>query len=342
MDDRCRHFLEETALEIRKDVVRMISLARSEQSALALSLVDVLVYLYWKVLRTFPTDPGNPLRDRFVLSDGLGGPALYVVLAAKGFFSRDELWSFSRLGAVLQGMPFPGRTPGVDAPGGPPGQGLGIALGMVMALGKRRCDGAFSASGMSGEETASYVPAVFCCMNLEELREGCVWDAARVAARDDALGGLRVVVNCPGWNGKTEPCRDEEMERLASRFRDLGWKAAVGDGHDFASVEEGFAALSTPERKDGTAVSSVRGASCGVPGVLFLRTRYGKGVSAEENRDVASEGRPVFSRPRLDSALRELERRGGGSGTTPQEESASEDASFRTDVFHSSGKEEFL
>jgi transketolase len=213
---------------------------------------------------------------------------------------------------------------------------------MVMALGKRRRGGAFSASGMSGEETASCVPAVFCCMNLEELREGCVWDAARVAVRDDALGGFRVLVNSPGWNGKTETCRDEEMERFASRFRDLGWKATVGDGHDFASLEEGFAALSAPERKDGTAVSSEQGEPCGVPGVLFLRTRYGKGVSTEENRNAASEERPFFSRPRLDSALRELERRGGGGTPASPEESAPEDASFRRDIFNSSGKEEFL
>jgi transketolase len=333
MDDRCRHFLEETALEIRKDVVRMVSLARSDRSALALSLVDVLVYLYWKVLRTFPADPGNPLRDRFILSDGLGGPALYAVLAAKGFFSREELWSFSRLGAILQGVPALGRTPGVDAPGGPPGQGLGIALGMVMALGMRRCDGAFSASGMSEEERASRAPTVFCCMNLEELREGCVWDAARVAVRNDVLGSLRVIVNCPGWNGETEPCRDEEMERLVSRFRGLDWKVAVGDGHDFDSLEDGFAALAASEGKD---------APRGVPGVLFLRTRYGKGVSAEENRDAALEERPVFSRPRLDSALRELERRGGGGATAPQVASPQEDGAFRTDMLTSSEKEGFL
>jgi hypothetical protein len=97
-----------------------------------------------------------------------------------------------------------------------------------------------------------------------------------------------------GWNGKTEPCRDEEMERLASRFRDLGWEMPLSEiGHDFASVEgdlRRFPLAGT--RKDGTAVFSFLfffGARCILrrSGVLFLRTRYGKGVSAEENRDVA-------------------------------------------------------
>lgn len=128
------HDLAELASAVRRDIVRMIGVARSGHLASSLSIVDILVWLYWEVLSLRPEEPAWEDRDRFVLGKGHGCPALYSVLANRNFFPREELWSYRRLGAMLQGFPEVRRTPGVDAPGGSLGQGLGLANGISLAL----------------------------------------------------------------------------------------------------------------------------------------------------------------------------------------------------------------
>ena len=128
-----RRELERIALEVRKDIVRMTGVSRSGHLDSSLSVVDILVFLYWKVLRIRPDEPLWPERDRLVFSKDHACPALYSVLARRGFFERDELWNFRRLGAMLQGRPEHARTPGVDAPGGSRGMAIGIANGLLLS-----------------------------------------------------------------------------------------------------------------------------------------------------------------------------------------------------------------
>ena len=266
-------FLAEKASEIRRDVVRMIGLARSGRLASSLSIVDILAWLYWDVLSIDPADPWFESRDRFVLSKGRGAPALYATLANRKFFERDELWSYRRLGAMLQGYPQALRIPGVDAPGGGSfGMGLGIANGLAIALrrGRSPC-------------------RVFCLAGEEELQEGAFWEAV-IAASRFCLDSICLVID--RYRTKEEagiPSASDEA--FCEKIRSFGWTAEACDGHDFSSLEGALRLL---------------GQGAGRPKCLLARTRLGKGVSFLEG-DSSGESE-VLDRERVDKALRELEK----------------------------------
>jgi len=122
------------ALEVRKDVLRMISIADSGHLGSSFSCVDILVYLYFHLMKVNPAEPDWMERDRFVLSKGHACPSLYAVLARKGYLEREELWNYRKLGSLLQGHPLYINTLGIDAPSGSLGMGAGISCGMAMAL----------------------------------------------------------------------------------------------------------------------------------------------------------------------------------------------------------------
>jgi transketolase len=219
MNDAKRDELERIALEVRKDVVRMAGVAKSHGGlSSALTIVDILVYLYWGHMNIFPQERNNPHRDRLVLSSGFAAPALYACLSKLGFFERNELWSYRRLGGMLQGYPDI-RTPGVDAPGGT--SGLGIALGLALSV---RMD----ASGGN----------VYCIMDREELRGGTAWESIEAAAANPP--GNLVMIAEPGC--QREKDGPDETEALAKRLDAFGWQVNVAEGHDMGSIERAFQA----------------------------------------------------------------------------------------------------
>jgi transketolase len=262
------------ALEVRKDLIRMVGLARSGRISSSLSLVDLLVYLYEEVLRVSPKDPAWGDRDRLVLGKGLGAPSLYAVLARKGYFDREELWHYRRLGALLQAYPEIHRTPGVDAPGGALGTGLGIAGGIALAL---RLDGRAARS--------------FCVLGDGEVQEGAIWEAAlSVSVRK--LSNLVVLVDVNGTG--TGPWAEvKRVEPLADKFAAFGFRVYRAEGHDFESLEEAFSGAG----REGEG-----------PAAILARTRSGRGVSFLES-GVRPEADPL-SREEIDQALQELEESG--------------------------------
>jgi transketolase len=253
----------------------MIGVARSGHLASSLSIVDLLVWLYWEVLSLRTDEPSWEDRDRFVLGKGHGCPALYAVLANRSFFPREELWSYRRLGAMLQGFPEVRRTPGVDAPGGSLGQGLGLANGLALALRDR-----------------ASVPSVFCLVGDGELQEGAFWESAMTSAHF-SLDSLLLLVDRDGrqMEGATEDIMS--LEPVRDKFLAFGWAVEECDGHDFASMREARARL---------------GSRRGKPGCIVANTVLGKGVSFLENDP--SGGRMVLGRDSMDKALRELEKGG--------------------------------
>jgi transketolase len=267
--------LAEQACAVRRDVVRMIGVARSGHLASSLSIVDLLVWLYWEVLSLRADEPSWEERDRFVLGKGHGCPALYAVLANRSFFPREELWSYRRLGAMLQGFPEVRRTPGVDAPGGSLGQGLGLANGLALALRER-----------------TPARSVYCLVGDGELQEGVFWESAMTSAHF-SLDNLLLLVDRDGrqMEGATEDIMS--LEPLRDKFLAFGWAVEECDGHDFASMREALARL---------------GARRGTPGCIVAKTVLGKGVSFLENDP--SGGRMVLGRDFMDKALRELEKGG--------------------------------
>lgn len=265
--------LADKASAVRRDVVRMVSLARSGCLAESLSLVDILVWLYWEVLSVRTEDPTWEGRDRVVLGKGVGSPALYATLANRSFFTREELWSYRRLGAMLQGYPEVRRTPGVDAPGGSPGQGLGLANGMALAMEEKKSSS-----------------RVFCIVGGEELQEGVFWESAMTSAHF-ALDNLLLILyqNGSGFNDIGYNSLSTGEDRLFA----FGWAVEACDGHDLSSLREGWSRLMK---------------RTGKPRCLMARTKAGKGISFLEAG--SSEDGRGFGRDFLDRALRELEKGG--------------------------------
>lgn len=271
--------LQSLALNIRKDVVRMIGVAHSGRLDSSLSVVDILTYLYWKELEVFPKEPFNEARDRFVLSKALGAPALYATLAHRGFFPREELWNYGRLGAMLQSAPQIKRTPGVDAPGGSLGMGLGIAGGMALGL------------RMKGSACR-----VFCLLGDGEIQEGVVWESI-LSISTRKLDQVIAIVDADDYRdaGPLSPVKNIEM--LREKFESFGWEVHDTDGHSFPALERTFSSLERGNEK---------------PKVILARTRSGKGISfvekMQESRDEPMEG-DSLSGDDIERALAELEER---------------------------------
>ena len=120
--------LQATARRLRRNIIRMITLAGSGHPGGSLSAIDVITYLYFHRMRLDPQNPRWEERDRFILSKGHCAPALYVALAERGYFPESELWTLRDIGSILQGHPDMRKTPGVDMTTGSLGQGLSCAL----------------------------------------------------------------------------------------------------------------------------------------------------------------------------------------------------------------------
>ena len=120
--------LEKIANNIRKETISMIHNAKSGHPGGALSATDIFTYLYFNEMNVDPKDEKNSDRDRFVLSKGHTVPALYAVLAEKGYFSKDILMTYRKMGTILQGHPDIKKTPGLDMSTGSLGQGISAAV----------------------------------------------------------------------------------------------------------------------------------------------------------------------------------------------------------------------
>lgn len=275
MDISERRNLERKAVEARKDVVRMTGVERSGYLAASLSVVDILVFLYWKEMNIRPAEPLWHGRDRFVPGKPHACPALYSVLANRGFFDRKELWNFRRLGSMLQGYPETPRTPGIDASGGSLGMSLGISNGMALAL---RLDGSEQ--------------RVFCLMGDVELQEGSVWESVMQTA-NLGLDKVTVIVdmNSSGMHQGEDSVK--EIEPVRNRFESFGWRVEETDGHDMDGLESAFAG------------TLAKNSTEGIPCAVLAHTIPGKGFSLAEKGCIGP--LEVLDRNMMEQALREME-----------------------------------
>ena len=125
--------LKATATEVRRGILTEVHAAKSGHPGGSLSVADIITYLYSEVLRVDPENPRWEDRDRLVLSKGHTCPALYAMLAEKGFFPKEELTTFRAIGSRLQGHPDMNKAPGIDFSAGSLGQGVSAACGMALA-----------------------------------------------------------------------------------------------------------------------------------------------------------------------------------------------------------------
>lgn len=250
MDAKLKKDLQKIACKVRMGVIEGTYNAKSGHPGGSLSISDTLTYLYFNKMNVDAKDPENADRDRFVLSKGHTAPALYSVLAQKGYFSVDELKSLRHIGALLQGHPCI-HIPGVDMSSGSLGQGISAACGMALA-GK-----------ISGK---SY--NVYTVLGDGEIEEGQVWEAAMFAAHY-GLGNLVAVIDNNGLqiDGPiTEVCSPEP---ITDKFAAFGWHVITMDAHDFDSIDAAFEEASKVTDK---------------PVAIIQKSVKGKGVSFMENQ----------------------------------------------------------
>ncbi|MDD5681330.1 MAG: transketolase [Candidatus Omnitrophica bacterium] len=242
--------LKEKAKEIRKTVLKMLTEAGSGHTGGSLSIVEIVISLYYYKMRYNPKNPGWDMRDKLVLSKGHACPTLYAVLADRGYFPKEELMTLRKLGTRLQGHPQYG-LPGIEASTGSLGQGLSISIGMALA------------ARMDKKDTR-----VYCIMGDGELNEGQVWEAA-VSAHHYKLGNLCGIVD----HNKLQIdgcCKDVmDMSPLKDKWASFGWNVIECDGHN---IEELMNALDEAEKTKAR------------PTVILAHTIKGKGVSFIENK----------------------------------------------------------
>jgi transketolase len=286
--------LATVARDCRVQIVRMLAHAGSGHPGGALSVVDVLVSLFFARARHDPARPGWPDRDRIVLSKGHAVPALYAVMARAGYVDESELPTLRKLGSPLQGHPDRTALAGVEAATGSLGQGLSIAVGAALGL-----------------RLAGSPARVYCIVGDGEIQAGQVWEAAMSAPKlgqpAHPLDNLCVIVDHNKIQLDDFVAKILDLEPLVEKWKAFGWPVVEIDGHDFAQIDK---ALDQAE------------AVHHAPTVVVAHTIKGKGVSFMEN-DPAWHGKAPKPAEAV-QAIREI------LGVAPSEWAAHLNADART------------
>jgi transketolase len=206
------------ATENRRTILKMLHKAGSGHPGGSLSAIDIITVLFERVLRHDPQNPRWPGRDRFVLSKGHGCPALYVVLADRGYFPREDLDTLRRLGSPLQGHPDIRFLPALEVCTGSLGQGFSEALGLAIAA---QIDGA--------------PHRVYCMLGDGEVDEGQVWEASLLAPARK-LDNLVAIVD---RNGAQQCGHTNEIlntDPLPPKWEAFGWTVYEINGHDIQEI----------------------------------------------------------------------------------------------------------
>lgn len=267
--------LREKANQLRADVLKMVTNANSGHPGGALGMADTWAVLHYEFINDKPDNPEWEDRDRFILSNGHTCPLLYAVLADKGYFPKEELDKFRKLGALLQGHPSTAKgTPGVEFSSGSLGHGLSFGAGVALS------------GRLDDQDYKTYVS-----ISDAECQEGQTWEAAAVA-RDKKLGNLCAILdyNDSQIDGNVSDIMD--VAPLVEKWESFGWRVIEIDGHDYDQIVDAFRAF----RKK----SSRRGR----PTVIISNNILGKEVSFMEGDYKWHHG--VLSTDQMDQALEEL------------------------------------
>ena len=276
--------LSNQQLAIKANEARILGLTMVHDAASghpggSMSCLDLVTALYFNVMHVDTQNPQDPDRDRFVMSKGHCSPALYPVLALRGFFPVDDLHMFRRIDGHMSGHVEMHYNPGVDMSTGSLGQGISVAVGMALAGKQSKKD--FRVYSILGDG---------------EIAEGQVWEAA-MAANKFHLDNLCAVIDLNGLqiDGTTEEVMPTEP--VDKKFESFGWHVIKIDGHDFEQIDQAF-----EEAK----------AAKGQPTVILAKTVKGKGVSFMENQagwhgKAPNDEQFAQARAELEAAIKELE-----------------------------------
>ena len=240
----------ELARRIRSHVLTMTSTGKSSHVASGLSVADVLAVLYGEVLRVDPANPVAPDRDRFLMSKGHAGAAVYAALAETGFFETSRLGEHYQNGSVFSGHVSHAGVPGVELSTGSLGHGLPVATGLAWRA--RAVDAPWH---------------TFVLMSDGECDEGSNWEAALFAAHHK-LCGLTAIIDYNGLQSLATTDETLTLEPFADKWRAFGWEVSEVDGHDHGQIAT---ALDLGRQRQG-------------PLCVIAHTTKGKGVSFMEDQ----------------------------------------------------------
>ena len=243
--------LKRLANDVRIGIIEGVYSAGCGHPGGSLSIADIITYLYFEEMNVDPKNPKWEGRDRFVLSKGHTAPALYSVLAERGYFEKEELKTLRQATSRLQGHPDMKGTTGVDMTTGSLGLGISAACGMALSA-----------------KVYGNPYRVYAIVGDGESEEGQVWEAAMFAAHYK-LDNLCCVLD---WNGlQIDGPIAEVMNPTPhdEKFRAFGWHVISIDAHDFSAIEAAFAEAKTVKGK---------------PTVIIAKSVKGKGVSYMENK----------------------------------------------------------
>ena len=242
--------LKRLANNVRKGIIEGVYSAASGHPGGSLSIADIITYLYFEEMNIDPKNPKYEKRDRFVLSKGHTAPALYSVLAERGYLPKEELKTLRQADARLQGHPDMKGTPGVDMTTGSLGLGISAACGMALS------------AKISGDTYR-----VYSILGDGETEEGQVWEAAMFAAHYK-LDNLTAVVDFNGLQIDGPIKEVMNPTPYDEKFRAFGWHVIMINAHDFSEIEAAFNEAKTVKGK---------------PTVIIAKSVKGKGVSYMEN-----------------------------------------------------------
>ncbi len=239
------------AANVRKMALEAVYSAGAGHPGGSMSVADILTYLYMEEMNIDPKNPRDPNRDRFVLSKGHCSPALYGVLAERGFIPKEDIKTFRHIDSYLQGHPEMNKVSGVDMSTGSLGQGISAACGMAKCA---KLDG------------ADY--RVYVALGDGESEEGQVWEAAMFAAHYK-LDNLTVFLDFNGLQIDGDIKEVMNPTPFDKKFEAFNWNVIKIDGHDFEQIE--------------SAVKEAKACS-GKPTLILAKTIKGKGISFMENK----------------------------------------------------------
>ncbi len=243
--------LAKIACKVRMGIIEGTFNAKSGHPGGSLSITEILTYLYFNEMNVDPENPAMDSRDRFVLSKGHAAPALYSVMAQRGYFPVEELKTLRKVDSRLQGHPSMKCLPGIDISSGSLGQGISAACGM--ALGAKLKNADFR---------------VYTILGDGEIEEGQVWEAAMYAAAKKLDNLVAFVDN----NNLQIDGTVEEVNSpypIPEKFAAFGWNVIEIDGHSYDDIEK--------------ALNDARACE-GMPTAIIATTVKGKGVSFMENQ----------------------------------------------------------
>lgn len=272
MDEKRVKELAKIATNVRKNILTAVYCANSGHPGGSLSSADILTVLYFEIMNIDPENPKWEDRDRFVLSKGHCAPALYGVLAERGFFPKEEVKNFRCVNSYLQGHPDMKNVPGVDMSTGSLGQGFSAANGMAIS------------AKITGKKYRVYT-----ILGDGELQEGQIWEAAMFAAHYK-LDNITAFVDFNGLQIDGEIVKVMNPLPIDEKFKAFGWNVMNIDGHNYNEIYN--ATMEAQKVKD-------------KPTVIIAKTVKGKGVSFMEN--VASWHGTAPKQEQYEKAIEELD-----------------------------------